>query len=104
MGRGDKAKAREFFEKTRRLNIVTHTEHAAAGFELQHLRTSPELPSQETNAVQGKPAAAAVQATTVGRTQANVASPAATPPKAKGASPKAPQKAPGWMPGFLKLW
>src|SRR5215467_8111701 len=32
MGRGDKAKAREFFEKTRRLNIVTHTEHAAAGF------------------------------------------------------------------------
>ena len=103
MGRGDKAKAREFFEKTRRLNIVTHTEHTAAGFELQHLGTSAELPSQEANAVQGKAAAAAVQPTSVGGTQTNAAGTGATPPKAKG-SQKAPQKAPGsWMSGW-KLW
>ena len=104
MGRGDKAKAREFFEKTRRLNIVTHTEHTAAGFELQHLGTSAELPSQEANAVQGKPAAAAVQPTSVGGTQTNAAETGATPPKAKG-SQKAPQKTPGsWTSGLWKLW
>jgi len=105
MGRGDKAKAREFFEKTRRLNIVTHTEHAAAGFELQHLGVPAELTSLEANAVHGKAAAAAVQPMSAGGTQANVTETGAAPPKAKGTSQKAPQKGPGsWMSGLWKLW
>jgi lipoprotein NlpI len=37
LARGDKAKAREYFEKTRRLNVIIYLEHTAAGFELQHL-------------------------------------------------------------------
>jgi lipoprotein NlpI len=35
--RGDPAKAREFFEKAHRLNVIIYTEHTAAGFELQRL-------------------------------------------------------------------
>lgn len=35
--RGDKVKAKEFFEKTRRQNVVVYLEHMAAGFELQAL-------------------------------------------------------------------
>jgi lipoprotein NlpI len=35
--RGDKAKAREYFEKTRQLEVIIYTEHVAAGFELQRL-------------------------------------------------------------------
>lgn len=34
---GDKAKAREYFEKTRQLSVIIYTEHVAAGFELQQL-------------------------------------------------------------------
>jgi lipoprotein NlpI len=33
--RGDKEKAREYFVKTRELNIVPYIEHIAAGFELK---------------------------------------------------------------------
>jgi lipoprotein NlpI len=35
---GDKDKAREYFEKTRQLEVIVYTEHAAAGFELQRLK------------------------------------------------------------------
>jgi lipoprotein NlpI/transglutaminase-like putative cysteine protease len=35
---GDKAKAREYFEKTRQLEVIIYTEHIAAAFELQHLK------------------------------------------------------------------
>jgi lipoprotein NlpI len=35
---GDKDKAREYFEKTRQLEVIIYTEHAAAGFELQRLK------------------------------------------------------------------
>jgi lipoprotein NlpI len=35
---GDKAKAREYFEKTRQLDVIIYTEHIAAAFELQHLK------------------------------------------------------------------
>ena len=35
--RGDAAKARDFFERARRLNVIIYTEHTAAGFELQRL-------------------------------------------------------------------
>jgi lipoprotein NlpI/transglutaminase-like putative cysteine protease len=34
---GDKARAREYFEKTRQLDVIIYTEHVAAGFELQRL-------------------------------------------------------------------
>jgi lipoprotein NlpI len=34
---GDKLKAREWFEKTRALNVIIYTEHVAAGFELKKL-------------------------------------------------------------------
>jgi lipoprotein NlpI/transglutaminase-like putative cysteine protease len=37
LARGDTFKAREFFERTRRLNVILFTEHVAAGFELQRL-------------------------------------------------------------------
>jgi lipoprotein NlpI/transglutaminase-like putative cysteine protease len=37
LGLGDKAKAREFFEKTRELGVMVYVEHVAAGFELQRL-------------------------------------------------------------------
>lgn len=35
---GDKALAAQYFEKTRGLQVVIYTEHAAAAFELQHLK------------------------------------------------------------------
>ena len=35
--RGDKDKAREFFDKTRQMQVLPYLEHIAAGFELQHL-------------------------------------------------------------------
>jgi lipoprotein NlpI len=40
--RGDKVRAREFFEKTRRQNVVGYLEHMAAGFELQVLGPAAE--------------------------------------------------------------
>jgi lipoprotein NlpI len=35
---GDKDKAREYFEKTRQLEVIIYTEHTAAQFELQRLK------------------------------------------------------------------
>ena len=37
LGRGDKAKARGMFEKTRQLAVLVYSEHIAAKFELQRL-------------------------------------------------------------------
>jgi lipoprotein NlpI len=34
---GDKARAREYFEKARPLDVIIYTEHAAARLELQRL-------------------------------------------------------------------
>ena len=45
LGRGDKAKAREYFDKTRRLNIIIYTEHVAAGFELRQLEAANRVPT-----------------------------------------------------------
>src|SRR5262249_45288383 len=39
LAQGDKVRAREFFEKTRRQNITVYLEHTAAGVELQALGT-----------------------------------------------------------------
>jgi lipoprotein NlpI len=51
LGRGDKAKARNSFEETRRQNVLIYTEHIAAAFELKHL-----LIPAETGALPGSPA------------------------------------------------
>jgi lipoprotein NlpI len=37
LARGDKARAREFFEKARQLDVILYLEHVAAGAELQRL-------------------------------------------------------------------
>jgi lipoprotein NlpI/transglutaminase-like putative cysteine protease len=37
LGRGDPAKARDYFEKARQQNVITFVEHAGAGFELMKL-------------------------------------------------------------------
>jgi len=52
--RGDKAKAREYFEKTRRQNVFIYLEHTAAGFELAALG-----PPTETAAIGKTPPPAA---------------------------------------------
>jgi lipoprotein NlpI len=103
LGRGDKIKAREFFEKSRRLNMVMHTEHTAAGFELRHLETSTEPVLGDASAVP----TGALPAESVGANgaQANVPSPDLVPPKAKTTSQKTPRKAPeSWTSGLWKLW
>jgi lipoprotein NlpI/transglutaminase-like putative cysteine protease len=38
LAQGDRAKARELFQKTRQMNVVIYMEHKAAGFELQRLQ------------------------------------------------------------------
>ncbi len=47
LARGDKTKAREFFQKTRRQNIFIYLEHTAAGFELQALGPATETAAAE---------------------------------------------------------
>ena len=106
MGRGDKIKAREFFEKARRLNMVMHTEHTAAGFELRHLGTPAEPVLGDASAVRGTPTGALpVESPGANGAQANVPGSDAVPPKAKTTSQKAPRKAPeSWTSGLWKLW
>jgi lipoprotein NlpI/transglutaminase-like putative cysteine protease len=47
LARGDKAKAREYFERTRRQNIFVYLEHMAAGFELKELGPPAETATIE---------------------------------------------------------
>jgi lipoprotein NlpI len=103
MGRGDKVKASEFFEKTRRLNVVINTEYKAAGFELQYLAPPAEPISHEASTAQGRPTDAlpAANMTAGDRPQRNVDPTASVPAKAKKAPGKAPQS---WTSGFWKLW
>ena len=104
IGRGDKTKAREFFEKTRQLNMVNRIEHKAAGFELHHLGAAAELLSREPVPAQDKPTGSLPAASVAANGQANF--PAAdAPPKAKATGQKAPRKTPGSSTsGFWKLW
>jgi lipoprotein NlpI len=107
MGRGDKIKAGEFFEKVRRLNMVMNTEHKAAGFELQFLGPLAEASPPDASTAQGKPTGSlpAVGAAVADRPQTNVPDPAAAPAKTNTASQKAPRKAPqSWTSGLWKLW
>jgi lipoprotein NlpI len=104
LGRGDKTKAREFFERARQANIVNNVEHKAAGFELHYLGAATELLSHEASAVQGistgslpAPNAAAAPP------QANLPGAASGPSKAKNQKP--PRKAPEpWTSSLLKGW
>jgi lipoprotein NlpI/transglutaminase-like putative cysteine protease len=98
-GRGDKTKAREFFEKTRQLNMVNRIEHKAAGFELRLLGAAAGLlaPEPVTGSLPAAGGAADAQ-------QTNLPAVDPAPPKAKATSQKAPRKTPGWTSGFWKLW
>jgi len=106
MGRGDKIKAREFFEKSSRLNMVMYTEHTAAGFELRHLGAPAEPVLGDASAVHGTPTGALpVESAGANGAQANVPGSDVVPPKAKTTSQKAPRKAPeSWTSGLWKLW
>jgi lipoprotein NlpI len=107
IGRGNKTKAREFFEKVRQVNVVVKTEHKAAGFELQYLGPPTEPLLQEASPVQGKPTGSlpAASATAADGPQANVPDPASSPAKANTTGQKVPRKAPpSWTSGFWKLW
>ena len=55
LGRGDKAKAREYFDKTRRLNIIIYTEHVAAGFELRQLEAANRVPTTTSSITSSGP-------------------------------------------------
>jgi hypothetical protein len=103
IGRGDKIKAREFFEKTRRMNLVVNTEYKAAGFELQYLGPPAEPLTHEASTAQGRPTGSLPAASTTAgdRPQRNVDPTASATPKTKKAPVKAPQS---WTSGFWKLW
>ena len=84
LGRGDKAKARELFEKARRLNIILYTEHTAAGFELRQLEASSRVPTTTSSIGSSAP----------DTPNAPVQNAAPPPPAAKKAGTKAPAKKP----------
>ena len=98
IGRGDKTKAREYFEKARQVNIVINAEHKAAGFELHHLGTAAGPLSHEASAVPDISTGSLPGASAAANApQANVPSPGSAPPKAKTANQKPPRKAPELM-------
>src|SRR5262249_5672668 len=102
IGRGDKAKAREFFEKTRELNIVSSMEHKAAGFELNYLGPG-ELLSHEATPARAIPTGSLPSAAAEGPPATPPAAADSVPPKAKAQGQKPPRKAQGsW--GLWKLW
>jgi lipoprotein NlpI len=93
LGRGDKAKAREAFEKGRQLNVFIYTEHKAAALELQQLGAPPGKDSAKSAAppaAAGKaPAAPAVTGSVSPKEQTTGAPPVETKKAAKKPSPKA---------------
>jgi lipoprotein NlpI len=105
LARGDKSKAREFFEKARQVNMIVNPEHKAAGFELHDLSAAAQASAQEASAVEegirtgSLPAASAAAE----GPQANVPAPGAAPAKAKNQKP--PRKASeSWTSNLLKGW
>jgi lipoprotein NlpI len=95
LGRGDKAKAREYFEKTRQLNIILYTEHTAAGFELRQLEASDRAPPATTSSIaKSAPDSPEAQVQNAGATP---------PPAAKKAGGKpAPKKSESWARDLWK--
>jgi lipoprotein NlpI len=57
LGRGEAAKARELFKKSRQANVFIYTEHKAAEFELRKLPEPAGAAAQEDEAAPRKPAA-----------------------------------------------
>jgi lipoprotein NlpI len=93
LGRGDKAKAREYFEKTRKLDIVIYTEHTAAGFELRQLDAAGRAPDTTSSIAKSGADAPETQ----------VQNAAAPPPAAKKAGSKpAPKKPESWSRDIWK--
>ena len=94
LGRGDKAKAREYFEKARRANIILYTEHTAAGFELRQLEASGRAPATTSSITSGGPESS----------DASVQNAGATPPPAakKAGSKPAPKKSEFWARDLWK--
>ena len=94
LGRGDKAKAREYFEKARRANIIIYTEHTAAGFELRQLEASGRAPATTSSITSGGPESS----------DASVPNAGATPPPAtkKAGSKPAPKKSESWTRDLWK--
>jgi len=105
IGRGDRTKAREFFEKARQVNIVTNAEHKAAGFELRTLGAAAEPGSAQTTSVEVMPTGSlpAASASADGA-PANVPVPGSAP-AAKAKMQKPSRKAPeSWTSNLLKGW
>ena len=94
LGRGDKAKAREYFDKARRANIIIYTEHTAAGFELRQLEASSRAPATTSSITSGGPESS----------DASVPNAGATPPPAtkKAGSKPAPKKSESWTRDLWK--
>jgi lipoprotein NlpI len=104
IGRGDKTKAREFFERARQANIVNNAEHKAAGFELHSLGASAEPLSHAARTVQGLSTASLPPASGAAESpQANLSGAASGPSKAKYHKParKAPES---WTSSLMKGW
>jgi lipoprotein NlpI len=102
IGRGDKTKAREFFERARQANIVSNAEHKAAGFELHHLGAAAGPVSHEARTIHsistGSLPAASAAAEPPPR---NLPGAASGPSKAKNQKP--PRKPPEpWTSSLLK--
>ena len=104
IGRGDKTKARAFFERARQVNVAGNAEHElAAGFELSQLGAAEPLshdastaPALSTGSLPAASAAAEVPPT-------NVPGPASAAGKAKNQKPaRKPQES--WTSTLLKAW
>lgn len=104
MGRGNKTKAREFFERALQGNIVTSAEHKAVGFELRDLGAAAEPLPHEAITGQGIPTGSLpVASAATDSPQANVPGPGSVPPKAKNQKP--PRNAPeSWTSNLFKGW
>jgi lipoprotein NlpI len=105
IGRGERSKAREFFERVRQVNIVTSAEHKAAGFELRSLGVAAEPLAREAITGQGMPTGSLPLARTAADgPQANVPGPASAAP-AKAKNLKSLRNAPeSWTSTLFKGW
>ncbi|HET6926511.1 MAG TPA: DUF3857 domain-containing protein [Hyphomicrobiaceae bacterium] len=103
IGRGEKTKAREFFERVRQVNIVMSAEHKAAAFELQYLGGAAGPATPEAIAVQRMPTGS-LPAANAAPAQANAVGSGSTPP-AKAKNQKPAHKAPeSWTSTLMKGW
>jgi lipoprotein NlpI len=103
IGRGDKTKAREFFERVRQVNMVMSAEHKAAGFELQFLGVAAAPVSPEAIAGQSLPTGSLPPPGVAGPQATAPGSGSIPPPKAKNQKPahKAPES---WTSTLMKGW